>query len=574
MSQTQRVWTVPGGIHPPENKQQSLRTGIEIPSLPDLLVLPLSQHIGAPAHAVVAIGDTILKGQCIAEPTGQLSAAIHAPTSGTVIAIEPRVIAHASGMESLCIVIKPDGHDTWITLNGIEHYHTQSADTLRECIRQAGIVGMGGAGFPSATKLTTQTNAIDTLIINATECEPFITADDALLQAHTAEVVKGIGILQHVIKPTQHTLIGIEDNKPNAIEALRKATQDTDIQVVVFPTKYPSGGEKQLIYILTGKEIPHGKLPADIGIVCQNVGTTRAIYHAVVHGKPLISRITTVTGNYVPEPKNLEVLIGTPFAHALSHCGMDDDHINAVDRLIMGGPMMGFTVQDANVPIVKTTNCILVPNHQELPAESPAQACIRCGMCEQACPVSLLPQQLYWYAQSDNHEALKQHHLMDCIECGACSYVCPSHIPLVQYYRASKSAIRQADQNHSKAEHAKQRFNDRQARLEKIEQEKAEKRKARQAKAASAKARGNDDPVAKALAKANDAVTDAKSKSADVSTKKQVLEDKLKNTQINLAIAKTQNDDSTKALQTAVDKLQQRLDQLNNDAISASDDKT
>ncbi len=470
-----KIWEIHGGIHPAENKHQSTGAPIRFAGIPAELTLPLSQHIGAPAEACVAVGERVLKGQMIATAKGPVSVPVHAPTSGEVVAIEARPIPHASGMSAPCIVIRSDGRDQWIDHRGVDDYLALDHDPLVELIRNAGIAGMGGAGFPTAIKLRTH-KPIETLILNGTECEPYITADDMLMREQAAQVIEGARILRQLVQPTRETLIGIEDNKPEAIAALRQAAAGSGIEIVVFPTRYPSGGEKQLIQILTGKEVPHGGLPADIGIACQNVGTAVAVHRAIVHGEPLISRITTITGAACAEPRNYEVLLGTPLSHLLALSGFDAARCS---RLIVGGPMMGYTVTSDTVPVVKTTNCILAPTTAELPPPPPPQACIRCGLCAEACPATLLPQQMYWFARSSEWEKLEAHNLLDCIECGACSYVCPSQIPLVQYYRAAKAEIRTQHQERSKAEQAKARFEARNQRLAREETEKKAKRKAR-----------------------------------------------------------------------------------------------
>jgi electron transport complex protein RnfC len=471
-----KVFDFHGGIHPPENKHQSLSLPIAWAGVPPELTLPLSQHIGAPAVPVVSVGDKVLKGQLIAEAKGYVSVPVHAPTSGTISAVEERSIAHPSGFKAPCIVIKSDGNDEWITLNDQEDYTRLSKPELLNTIRDSGIAGMGGAGFPAAVKLSIRSEAkVETLILNGTECEPYITADDILMRERADQIIAGAKILAQLINP-QETLIGVEDNKPEGIASLRRAAQGTDIQIVQFPTKYPSGGEKQLVEILTGKQVPSGGLPLDVGVVCQNIGSAVAIYEAVVLGRPLISRITTVTGESVDEAQNFEVLLGTPMSYLLEKAGYQS---STNKRLIMGGPMMGFTVPDSDVPIVKTTNCILAPTEAELPTPPPAQACIRCGMCAEVCPASLLPQQMFWFAQGKEHEKLEQHNLFDCIECGACSWVCPSAIPLVQYYRASKAEILQARRDHEKSEQSRLRFESRQERLDREEAEKDAKRAAR-----------------------------------------------------------------------------------------------
>src|SRR5690606_3784793 len=424
-SRARKIWSIPGGIHPPENKTQSLGQGIGTLPIPERLVLPLNQHIGAPAQPVVAVGESVLKGQVIAEPAGFVSAAIHAPTSGIIEAISDHQVPHPSGMTTACIVLKPDGEDLWCDHQGIGDYLKATPEALLNAVKNAGITGMGGAGFPSSVKLTPR-HGIDTLIINGTECEPYITADDILMQERARDIIEGIKIIARILGNPATLIVGVEDNKPRAFEALVAAAANTAIEIVEFPTKYPSGGEKQLIQILTGKEVPNGKLPADIGMVCHNVGTAYAVYRAVALGEPLISRVTTVTGKACATNRNYEVLIGTPVSHLLAHNGFD---AKSCTRLVMGGPMMGFSLPDLSVPVIKTTNCILACNREESPPFAPQQPCIRCGMCSEACPASLLPQQLYWYSQAQDVDKLRAYNLFDCIECGACAYVCPSNIP-------------------------------------------------------------------------------------------------------------------------------------------------
>ena len=495
-----KTWVTPGGVHPPENKHQSLTLPIGSLPLPEKLLIPLSQHIGTAAKPCVELGSNVLKGQKIAEAAGPVSVPMHAPTSGTITAIEHRPIAHSSGMLAPCIEITSDGRDQWQPHQGIDDYRHASASTLLAAIAEAGIAGMGGAGFPSAVKLNPgRKRPINTLIVNATECEPYITADDSAIRERAAEIIEGIGILSQILGHPENILIGIEDNKPEAIAALEPLVKDSGISLVSFPTKYPSGGEKQLIYILTGEEIPSGGLPADIGMVCVNIGTTYAIKRAIVEGEPLISRVTTMTGEACGINRNYETLIGTMVSHMLEHSQFDEERCS---RLVMGGPMMGFSLTSADVPIVKTTNCILAPSHQEIPDDEPAQPCIRCGLCAEACPVSLLPQQLFWYSQAGDQERLEAHNLFDCIECGACSYVCPSNIPLVQHYRHSKGEIQKARAEKVKSDHARQRFEFHQQRMEQAERDKEAKRAARREAAEKAKAT--------AAAKNSDAPSDNK----------------------------------------------------------------
>ena len=563
-----KIFDFHGGIHPPENKHQSVRTPIANAGIPPELIMPLSQHIGAPASPVVVIGEHVLKGQIIAEARGFVSVPVHAPTSGTVLAIEERLIAHPSGYLAPCIVITADGRDEWAEHSGTPNYQDLGTGDLINIIHNAGIAGMGGAGFPSAVKLSVKPDTqIKTLIINGTECEPYITADDILMRERADEIIEGTKILRQIISP-EETLIGVEDNKPEGIAALRAAAQDTDIEIVTFPTKYPSGGEKQLIEILTGEQVPSGGLPSEVGVVCQNIGSTVAIFNAVVRGQPLISRITTVTGESVREPQNFEVLIGTPVQYLIEKAGYQCEKSN---RLIMGGPMMGFTIPDTDVPIVKTTNCLLAPSETELSTPPPAQACIRCGMCAEACPASLLPQQMFWFAQGKEFEKLEEHNLFDCIECGACSFACPSNIPLVQYYRASKAEILQMRRDHEIAEQSRIRFEARQQRLEQAEQDKEAKRAARkiaaQQRADAAQESGAEDPIQAAIDRAK--TKKAAQQQAGGAGEENELEKleklvvstskRLDTASAKLEQAKTDNSDLVAALQKGVDKTRDKL---------------
>ncbi|WP_339897606.1 electron transport complex subunit RsxC [uncultured Gilvimarinus sp.] len=485
MTQLIKVWDIPGGVHPPENKAQSLIEPLTPLAIAPQLILPLNQHIGAPAKVLVEVGQAVLGGELLAEADGVFSAHVHAPTSGTVAAIVEHVVPHPSGMTDTCIILDTDGKDNWQPLDEAPDYQNLDKTALLARVRAAGIAGLGGAGFPTAVKLNPRANQpIDTLIINGTECEPYITADDILMQNRADEVIAGTQILSKLLGEPGRVVIGVEDNKPEAISSLREAAKGTAIEVVSFPTKYPSGGEKQLIQILTGREVPAGQIPASIGIVCQNVGTTAAVYRAVRFGEPLVKRITTVVGEALDTQRNVEVLLGTPIRFVLEQHGFNE---KKASRLVMGGPMMGFSLPDTSVPLVKTTNCILAPTRKELPPPSPAQACIRCGMCAEACPADLLPQQLFWYAQSEDLEKLEAHNLFDCIECGACSFVCPSHIPLVQYYRAAKGEIRQHRIDKEKSDRSRRRFEFRKERIAKEEAEKEAKRLARKKAAEEAK---------------------------------------------------------------------------------------
>ncbi|MDN0105440.1 electron transport complex subunit RsxC [Yersinia rochesterensis] len=460
--QHDKIWDFDGGIHPPEMKLQSSQVPMRIATLPDQMIIPLQQHLGPEGELRVRTGEQVLKGQPLTIGRGR-TVPVHAPTSGVITAIAPHTTAHPSGLAELCVHITPDGEDRWREQQPWGDYHQRDRNVLLDRIHQAGIAGLGGAGFPTASKLQGGLNNVTTLIINAAECEPYITADDRLMQDHAAEVVLGIQILVYLLQP-QQVLIGIEDNKPEAIAALQQALRGQDeIQLRVVPTKYPSGGAKQLTKILTGKEVPFGKHSSSIGVLMQNVGTVVAIKRAIIDDEPLIERVVTLTGDALSQPGNFWARIGTPVLHLLKLAGFMPQQQPIV---IMGGPLMGFTLPSLDVPIVKISNCILAPAEAEMGLSEPEQSCIRCGLCVDACPAGLLPQQLYWFSRGEEHEKARNHNLFDCIECGACAYVCPSNIPLVQYYRQEKAEIRALDQEAARAAEAKARFEAKQARLE------------------------------------------------------------------------------------------------------------
>ncbi len=475
-----QLWDFHGGVHPPENKSQSNQLSILNYEIPEILILPLKQHIGSIGNILVNIGDHVLKGQQLTHSDAIQCCPIHAPSSGTVVAIEPRPIAHPSGLEDLCIVIAPDFHETWAEHPKYEDYAKHSAETLIEHIRLMGIAGMGGAGFPSARKLQTSHARTEILIINAVECEPYITADDRLMQDYARDIATGVQILQHIIQP-KLTIFAIEDNKPYALKSMSDALAGMpNVLMKSVPTKYPSGGEKQLIKLLTDQEVPHQNIPAHIGIMMQNVGTVFAIKRAIINGEPLIQRVVTLTGNTLKEQRNRWTLLGTPIEFLLKKHGHFADR--KLNRLIIGGPMMGYTAKNDQVPVTKMTNCILVPTYHEMMPSQGEMPCIRCSACSEVCPVSLLPQQLQWYAKAQEYEKCEEYQLSDCIECGACAYVCPSEIPLVQYYRQAKAEIQTRHAEAQAAERARQRFDAKKARLEYEKKAREEKHKQAAAK--------------------------------------------------------------------------------------------
>ena len=470
-----------GGVKPPSNKLQSNHLPIAQAPMPSRLVVPLHQSIGGTPRPIVAAGDHVLKGQMIGEADGWISAAVHAPTSGTVREVAMHVRPHPSGLDSLCVVIEPDGKDEWITRTPIDHKAAAPADVFHH-LQQCGIVGLGGAGFPAHGKLTPSKGVpMDELIINGAECEPFITCDDLLMRERADEVVRGIAVFRDLLQPKK-VLIGIEDNKPEAIAAMRAAVdaQKEPFSVVAVPTLYPAGGAKQLIRVLTGKEVPGSmRSTADMGVQVFNVGTAYSAWRAVAHGEPLISRILTITGN-VHAPRNYEVLIGTPMDELLALAQPHPD----TDGILMGGPMMGFLVPNPQVPVVKTTNCLIAHDDRLFPPKAPEMPCIRCGACARACPHELQPFEMYWFARAKNFGKTQEYNIFDCIECGCCSYVCPSRIPLVQYFRFAKSEIWAREREKNASDQAKARFEFKQLREEREKADKAEKL----AKAAAAQA--------------------------------------------------------------------------------------
>ena len=438
-------------------------------------IIPLQQHIGLISVALVKPGDSVLKGQMLAKPGNLISAAIHAPVSGIITDIRQHDVPHASGLSDICIFIENDFKDKWIERKPLgDDYNHSNSSSLRKLIRDAGIVGLGGATFPSAVKQTEM--HVNTLILNGAECEPYITCDDALMREHAKQILSGGDIIGHIIKARQ-CIIAIEDNKPEAIKAIQHAVENDGtgfFQIKIVPTLYPSGGEKQLIKILTGKEVPAGRYPGDLGVLCHNVATAYAVYRAIHFAEPLISRFATVTGSGVKQPQNIEVLIGTPMKACIKHCG---GYTENSDELIMGGPMMGFSLNSDSLPVVKATNCLLVTALPETRVETSQKQlpCIRCGRCVEVCPVNLLPQQLYWYASSQNTDRLVKHNLFDCIECGCCAYVCPSDIPLVQYYRHAKTTIWQQERERKFSDISRLRHESHQQRLEKQKRDRQEK---------------------------------------------------------------------------------------------------
>jgi Na+-translocating ferredoxin:NAD+ oxidoreductase subunit C len=467
-----------GGVKPAYQKAASTAQAIGALPLPGELTLPLHQQVGGTPRPIIAVGEHVLKGQRIGDADGTVSAAVHAPTSGDVIAIEPRQIPHSSGLSALCVVIRPDGNDTWCEHSPFD-IDRATPEQTRRYLMDMGLVGLGGAVFPTHLKLSPgKTASFHTLIINGAECEPYITCDDMLMRERAGQILAGVAFMAKLLTPTR-IVVGIEDNKPEALAAMRLAAQaqaDARIDIIAVPTRYPAGGAKQLIRVLTGIEVPHGARSTDYGVQCFNVGTAAAVYDAIALGRPLISRVVTVAGN-IAHARNFDVLLGTPMSAVIAVTAPKPD----TDRLIMGGPMMGYAMPSVDVPVVKATNCLLVGSPALFPPPPPEMPCIRCGDCASACPADLQPFDLYWFSRAKLFEKARDYHLFDCIECGCCAYVCPSHIPLVDYYRFAKSEITASDADKAAADAARERHEFRQFRDERDASEKAARLAARTA---------------------------------------------------------------------------------------------
>lgn len=493
----QKLFRFKGGVHPPEHKLESTTHPIAVLPMPARLVLPLRQHVGNIPKIRVEVGQRVLKGELLAEAEGNISAAVHAPTSGTISAIQEELIPHPSGLPDMCIVLEPNGKDEWIERQPVD-WRTADKHALIASLRQSGIVGLGGATFPSHIKLRADgSTGIDTLIINGAECEPYITCDDMLMRERAEEIVRGIEVAYHLLGARQ-CLIGIEDNKPEAIAAMQAACAKggQPFQVIAVPTIYPSGDARRLIHVLTGREIPSHKRATDVGIQVFNVATVLALHRYFDFGEPILSRIVTVTGN-VANPGNFEVPLGTSVTALLEAAG---GSLPGTNEYIMGGPMMGFSLPSAQVPVTKATNCIIAGAPQLFPEQPPAMPCIRCARCAEACPVNLQPQELYWFSKARDIEKAREYKLFDCIECGCCTYVCPSHIPLVQYYRFAKSEAIAQDRAKEAANVARERNEFRLMRIEREKQERAQKHAQKTAGAGTGTAASGADDAAKKAA--------------------------------------------------------------------------
>ena len=427
-----------GGIHPKYNKEMS--TGITFFKVitPEQVVIPMVQHIGAPCTPLVQEGDRVLRGTKVGDGEG-LCVPVHASVAGKVIAVEPR--PHTSGRMVMSVVIENDFTDEAVEVTRCDDpLNTYDDNTILHMIREAGLVGMGGAAFPGDVKAMSAMGHIEYLIANACECEPYITADDSLLRSNPEQVRKGMQLMQKVLKP-DHTVLAVEDNKQEAIMNLRKLVRNyPGIELMVLPTRYPQGSEKQLIQAVTGRQVPSGKLPVNVGCAVFNVASFAAMFRAVYWGVPLTQRIVTVSGEAVNMPQNFLVRLGTPFQDLIAAAGGLTD---ATERVVSGGPMMGFAQADLSVPVVKATNSILcLPHDENGAAENPV--CLRCGKCVGVCPMGLQPLYMYRYSMCGQTDELQRLHLLDCMECGSCAYTCPGKLPLVEQFRKGKAMLRAA----------------------------------------------------------------------------------------------------------------------------------
>ncbi|MCP5419076.1 MAG: electron transport complex subunit RsxC [Gammaproteobacteria bacterium] len=467
-----------GGVHPPTHKELSAANPIERLPMPERLYIPLQQHVGAPAVALVEVGQHVLKGAVIGHSQGKVSAPVHASTSGVVEAIADVTAAHPSGLPVRAVVLKTDGEDRWPDRAPLPDPFTLAPEDVARQVGDAGIVGLGGACFPSAVKLDlARRRGVETVLVNGAECEPYLTSDDRLMRERAEEIIDGVLLLRHATQ-AKRVLVVVEDNKPEAIEALTAASEgDTVVTIVKVPTRYPMGSDKQMIQSVMGMEVPAGARSPDTGVVVYNVGTSYAVHRALRFGEPLLNRIVTVSGEAIAKPRNLETPIGTLVSELLAYCGYQPDR---AERLLMGGPMMGLPLPNTNVPIVKGLNGVLALTAEEMD-DQPSHPCVRCGRCVEACPMGLMPLEVAKRAHNGDIQGAVDYGLKTCMACGSCAYACPAHIPLVQYLEFAKGELAVNQRVEQKAKATRQAAERRQARLEREEQAKAEaaaKRKA------------------------------------------------------------------------------------------------
>lgn len=466
-----KLFKLRGGIHP-EAKKHTSTLPIEALPMPKRLYVPLQQHIGAAAELVVKSGDTVLRGQLLASSNGFISAPVHAPASGKIVAIDKITAPHPSGLAVPAVVIETDTRQQSVDYTLPPDPFSLDPQEIATRVGAAGIVGMGGAAFPSAVKLNVGNKRIDTLIINGGECEPYLTCDDRLMQELAMQVIDGARIMMHALR-CREVLIAIEDNKQAALLTMRSACANkTDIRVVEVPTQYPMGWDRSMIKILTGKEVPVGKRSSDIGVVVHNAATAYAVHRALRVGQPLISRVITISGDAIASPKNIEAPIGALASELIAYCG---GYVEQPARLLCGGPMMGHVLAHDRIPVIKGTSGIIALSAAEI-ATQHQMPCIRCGSCVQACPAGLLPLEMAARARKGDAAGAAAFGVEDCIACGSCAYACPANIPLVQYFNYAKGLIASAEDNRRKNEISKRLAERRQLRLEREAAAKAAKR--------------------------------------------------------------------------------------------------
>jgi len=478
----EHLYRFPGGLKLRHHKQIACRDPLTRPDMPNALYLPLQQHQGPVGEPLVEPGDRVLKGQPLSRARSDREVPVHAPTSGTIREMRSWPVSWPPASEAECLVLEPDGKETWFETTALDNWRTADPAEIVEHIRAAGLAGLGGAMFPTAAKLRGNWHHVHTLILNGSECEPYISCDEMLMRERPGAIVVGGLILARALGAAQ-VVIAIEDQMGAVEKSLTRALAEHDpediCRIVEVTTIYPEGGEKQLIQVLTGAEVPHDGLPQDLGLACLNVGTAAAARDAVIEGKPLIERIVTVSGPGIAHPRNLLTLLGTPVGDLLAAAGgLNED----VERLVLGGPMSGLPLASDRIPIAKGSNCILVLRRQDTRREQPVMPCINCGECVRVCPASLLPQELYKYLKAEDYDEADTLDLFDCIECGCCAHVCPSHIPLVDWYRHGKGVMRERGIEDARAQKARQRFEAREKRIAHEKEQRRRKREQREEK--------------------------------------------------------------------------------------------
>jgi len=486
-----KLFSIRGGVHPRDQKQLSANQAIEPLPMPPLLHIPLQQHIGAPAEPLVRRGDHVKKGALLAASQGAISAPVHAPTSGRIMGIGGYPAHHPSGLSVRTITLKPDDRDEWIdTLDPVAEPFSLAPEEISRRVAEAGIVGMGGATFPSAVKLNLRNRyKLHTLVINGAECEPYLTCDDRLMREEPEQVLDGVLLMARGLG-VERVLFSIENNKPEAQAAMREAARPHDwVTVVGLPTRYPMGSEKHLVQTLTGRETPARGLTADIGVVVHNVATALAVHDALRHGRPLVSRVMTVSGGAIRTPRNLRVPLGTPLSHLIDYC---DGFTREPGHLISGGPMMGQPLPSIRVPAVKGSNGLLALTEEELRSDH-EMPCIRCACCVQACPCGLVPLEMAAHIRAGSLDGSVKLGLLDCIGCGSCAYVCPSHIPLSHYFNYAKGELAARQRAQHKQNETKRLAEARSVRMEAVKKAKRaamlkrkKEKEAKQAQAAEA----------------------------------------------------------------------------------------